>query len=244
MIAIKWFDDHRVSDAISGADRLFCVADDHPTGDRDSDLLQEAVGEFLVGGDVDRDVGRFRGDGCPDASLILSMAELDERTAGIEPDHRNTSANCLADDRARRRAVSEALSDPNYLVFEFFLEVETRFGVVNEMINNRVASVPAAMPTSSCSCSKTTLYTPRSLVPRVLPRPTSAPAGWLPCDMLEHMAVQVPSRSPYAAGIHRVCQGNTRGHTGKGSVPVGVPRQDAVALADLQVRRYRRASRE
>ena len=118
MIAVERLQHDRVAEAAGGVDRLVDGADDGGARHGDADLVQQAVGQLLVAGDVDRDVGRLAGDGGPDPLLVGAVAELDERAAGIEAQDGDAAPLRLGDDGAGRGAVGESLGDPDDLLFQ------------------------------------------------------------------------------------------------------------------------------
>ena len=128
MVAVQRLDHDRIADPVRRADGVIHIADDLAARNGDSDLVEELVGQLLVRGDVDRDVRRSRGDGRPDALLMDAMSELNQRSAGIEPDHRNVAPLGLGDDRAGRGSVGQPLGDSDDVLFEFGLIIEIRLG--------------------------------------------------------------------------------------------------------------------
>ncbi|MFN8591966.1 MAG: hypothetical protein U0031_10955, partial [Thermomicrobiales bacterium] len=135
MIAVERLEHHRIAQAAGGVDGIVRGAHHHRPRHRNADLLQQAVGQFLVAGDIDGDIGGLAGDRRPDPFLVGAVPELDQRAAGIEPQHRNAPPLRLGHDGARGRAVGEALGDADDLVFQLGDEIEVRFGAVDEVID-------------------------------------------------------------------------------------------------------------
>ncbi len=56
VVAVERFDDDRVADPLCLPDRFVGVSDHETAGNRDTNLLKQAVRQFLVGSEVDGDV--------------------------------------------------------------------------------------------------------------------------------------------------------------------------------------------
>src|SRR3546814_13460664 len=66
-------------------------------GDRETGCTEQAGGEVLVAGDVDRDRARLRGHRGADPLGVHTLAELDQRVL-VEPDPRDVARHGLVDD--------------------------------------------------------------------------------------------------------------------------------------------------
>ena len=134
VVAVERLEDHRVADAPRRLGGFVGGADDVGARHGDADLVQQAVGQLLVAGDVDRDVRRRAGDGGPDALLVRAVAELDEGAPRIEAQHGDAAPLRLGDDGAGGGAEGEPLRQPDDLLFQLANEVEVRLGVVDEVV--------------------------------------------------------------------------------------------------------------
>ena len=101
-------------------------------GDRKARRTEEARGEVLVGGDVDRDRAGLRGHRRPDALGVHALSELHERVL-VQPDPRDVAGDGLVDDRLRGGAERRALRAQDERV-QLVDEVEVRVGL-DEMVH-------------------------------------------------------------------------------------------------------------
>ena len=74
------------------------------------------------------------GDGGPDALLVGPVAELDERAAWVEAQHRDTAPLRLGNDGAGGGTEREPLRQPDDVLFQLANEVEVRLGVVDDVV--------------------------------------------------------------------------------------------------------------
>ena len=128
VVAVERLEDHRVTDAPRHLGGFGGGADDVGARHGDTDLVQQAIGQLLVAGDVDRDVRRRAGDGGPDA-LLARRGRAGRRSAVGPGAARDTTPLRLG--RWRRwRAEGESLRQPDDLLFQLANEVEVRLGVL------------------------------------------------------------------------------------------------------------------
>jgi hypothetical protein len=146
VVAVERLQHDRVAEAAGGGDRLLLPADHRRAGDGDADLVQHPVGQLLVAGHLDGGVARLAGDGRPDPLLVAAVAELDQRAAGVEPQHRDAPPLRLGHDRPRRGAVGQPLGDPDHPVFQLPGIIEVGLDPVDEVVQEAASQPTGGQP--------------------------------------------------------------------------------------------------
>ena len=134
VVAIEGLGDDGIAEAAGLPDGVLGAADNDRPRHGDANFLQHAVGEFFVAGHLDGDVGGLAGDGGPDALLVGTVSELDERAAGIETEDGDLAALGLGDDGSGAGAVGHALGDADHVLLELALEVEVGDVAIDEVV--------------------------------------------------------------------------------------------------------------
>ena len=88
VVGVERLHHHRVADPLGGLDRVFRGLHQPLLRHRQAEVAEDAVGLFLVGGQLDGDVRGAAGDGCLDPLLVAAVAELDQALV-VEPDPGN-----------------------------------------------------------------------------------------------------------------------------------------------------------
>ncbi len=153
VIAVERLDHHREADALGLLHRLLDVVHDALPRDRQAEVLQDAVGQPLVRGDLDRDLARLAGDRGLDAPLVLAVSELDQGGV-VEAQPGDAALLSGLHQGAGRRSEGAALREAHQAL-ELLLKARTardrapaRSGG-SRWRTMRSASRPAASPTAS-----------------------------------------------------------------------------------------------
>ena len=115
VVAVERLEHARIADPLGGRDRLVLRLDHLGAGHRQARRIEQAVGELLVGRDVDRDAARPRGHRRPDPLLVNPLPQLDQAEP-VEPDVRDVAPRGLVEQRLRRRPERQPLGEPDELL--------------------------------------------------------------------------------------------------------------------------------
>jgi hypothetical protein len=137
VMAVERLDDHRVAQPFRLGDRVLGVVDHRLARHRQAELLQDLVGQPLVGGDLDGDLPGLAGDRGLDTLLIFPVAELHQR-AFVQTDPGNVLLLGGAHQGRRGRPHGVTLGDVDQLL-ELGPKIERRGIIVLPLGREQVA---------------------------------------------------------------------------------------------------------
>ena len=137
VMAVERLDHHREAEPLGLLRRLLRVADDRLPRHGEPELLEDALGQPLVGGDLGGDLAGLAGEGRLDALLVLAVAELHERSF-VEADPGDVPLLGGAHQGGRRGAEGAALGELDECL-ELLAVIERRGVVVRALGRQDVA---------------------------------------------------------------------------------------------------------
>ncbi len=177
MVAVERLDHAREAEALRGGDRV--VLGLHHLAPRNGEpgTVEEAVGQLLVGRDVDGDPAGPAGHRRADPLLVDALAQLDEAEP-VEADVRDVAPGGLVEQRLGADGPNASRSASRIRSSSSGTRSKSTVSSLGatRWLTSPTAFLPAARPTCSSRYSKITLYRPYSPVLRVLPWRTSVPA--------------------------------------------------------------------